>query len=106
MQIGEVGVLCNGIRERNLGLAMAVCKGNVAAVFTKNRIRAAPVIVCEENVSDGYVEGLIVNSGNANAFTGDEGIEDAREMCRIAANLMGCSPKDIAIASTGVIGRR
>ncbi len=106
MQITDTGILCNGIREGRYGLAMAVCSGSVAGVFTKNRFKAAPVIVCEENVSDGHIEGLIVNSGNANAFTGGEGIEHAREMCRIAAKLIGCSPKDVAVASTGVIGRK
>ncbi|MET1125053.1 MAG: bifunctional ornithine acetyltransferase/N-acetylglutamate synthase [Archaeoglobaceae archaeon] len=106
MEIVDVGVLCNGIKEGRYGLAMAKCSGNVAAVFTRNSLRAAPVVVCEEHVSDGRIEGLIVNSGNANAFTGEEGYRDAKEMCEIAASLLGCDARDIAVASTGVIGRR
>ena len=90
MEITDIeGVLCNGIKEGKLGLGMVRSRGTVAGVFTQNKIRAAPVVVCEENVSDGFVEGLIVNSGNANAFTGDQGIADDREMCRIAAKLFG-----------------
>ncbi len=107
MEITDIeGVLCNGIKEGKLGLGMVRSRGTVAGVFTQNKIRAAPVVVCEENVSDGFVEGLIVNSGNANAFTGDQGIADAREMCRIAAKLFGCHERDIAVASTGIIGRK
>jgi glutamate N-acetyltransferase/amino-acid N-acetyltransferase len=52
------------------------------------------------------VEGIIVNSGNANAYTGEQGLRDAREMCRIAANLLGCEERRVAVASTGVIGRK
>ena len=107
MEITEIeGVFCNGIKEGKLGLGIVKCRGSVVGVFTKNKIKAAPVIVCREHISDGKIEGLIVNSGNANAFTGKEGIEDAREMCRIAAKLMGCYERDIAVASTGVIGKR
>jgi glutamate N-acetyltransferase/amino-acid N-acetyltransferase len=106
MEITDIeGVLCNGIREGRNGLGIVRCKGTVAGVFTKNRIKAAPVLVCQENISEGVIEGLIVNSGNANAFTGERGIEDAREMCRIVAKLAGCEEKRIAVASTGVIGR-
>ncbi len=107
MEITDIeGVLCNGVRESKYGLGMVKCRGTVAGVFTQNRIRAAPVVVCEENISDGLIEGVIVNSGNANAFTGKQGIADAREMCRIASKFFGCDERDIAVASTGVIGRK
>ncbi|MEM4702342.1 MAG: bifunctional ornithine acetyltransferase/N-acetylglutamate synthase, partial [Archaeoglobaceae archaeon] len=106
MEITDLGVLCNGLKEGKMGLALAKFKGTVAGVFTNNKIKAAPVIVCKENISSGYVKGLIVNSGNANAYTGKEGLEDAREMCRIAGNLLNCDAREVAIASTGVIGRR
>ncbi len=107
MEITDIdGVFCNGIKEGKYGLGLVKVKGSVAGVFTQNKIRAAPVMVCEENVRDGLVEGLIVNSGNANAYTGEQGLKDAREMCRIAANLLGCEEKRVAVASTGVIGRK
>ncbi len=107
MEITDIdGVLCNGVKEGKLGLGLARFSGNVAGVFTGNRIKAAPVIVCRENISKGYARGLIVNSGNANAFTGEQGLKDAREMCRIAASLFGCREDEVAVASTGVIGRK
>ncbi len=106
MEITDIpGLLCNGIKEK-YGLGMVKCKGSVAGVFTKNRFKAAPVLICEENVRNGVIEGIIVNSGNANAFTGEEGLKDAKEMCRIAAKLMNCDEDRIAVASTGVIGRK
>lgn len=107
MEITDIaGVYCSGIKEKKLGLGIVKCSGSVAGVFTQNKIKAAPVIVCRENISDGYIRGIIVNSGNANAYTGEQGIKDAEEMCRMAAKLFGCDARDIAVASTGVIGRR
>ncbi len=105
LEITDV-VECNGVREGKYGVAIARCRGAIAGVFTRNKAKAAPVIVCERNVEDGVVEGLIVNSGNANAFTGEEGLRDAERMCEIAAKLMKCDVRNIAIASTGVIGRK
>ncbi len=106
MEITEIsGVECAGIREK-YGLGIVRCRGFVAGVFTKNRIKSASVIVCKDHIADGRIEGLIVNSGNANAFTGEKGIENARKMCRILASLMKCDEREIAIASTGIIGRQ
>ncbi|MCX8172532.1 MAG: bifunctional ornithine acetyltransferase/N-acetylglutamate synthase, partial [Archaeoglobaceae archaeon] len=107
MEITDIdGVLCNGIKEGKFGLGLVRFNGTVSGVFTRNKMRAAPVIVCKENISKGYAKGLIVNSGNANAFTGEQGLEDAKEMCRIASKLFGCRSDEVAIASTGVIGRK
>ncbi|MCS7119249.1 MAG: bifunctional ornithine acetyltransferase/N-acetylglutamate synthase [Archaeoglobaceae archaeon] len=105
MEITDLNILCNGLKEGKLGLALARFNGTIAGVFTNNRIKAAPVIVCRENISSGFAKGLIVNSGNANAYTGEKGIERAREMCRIAGKLLKCDAREIAVASTGVIGR-
>lgn len=107
MEITEIdGVLCNGIKEGKLGLGLVKFSGNIAGVFTENKIKAAPVIVCMDNIRKGYAKGLIVNSGNANAFTGEQGLKDAKEMCKIAGELLGCRDDEIAVASTGVIGRK
>jgi len=107
MEITDIdGILCNGIKEGKFGLGLVKFSGSIAGVFTGNRIKAAPVIVCRENIRKGYARGLIVNSGNANAFTGEQGLMDAREMCRIAAKLFGCREDEVAVASTGVIGRK
>jgi len=107
MEITDIeGVFCSGIKEGKLGLGLVRFNGAIAGVFTRNRIKAAPVLVCRENIAKGYAKGLIVNSGNANAFTGEQGLRDALEMCKIAAELFGCKAEEIAIASTGVIGRK
>jgi glutamate N-acetyltransferase/amino-acid N-acetyltransferase len=98
------GVRCYGIKEGKNGLGIVVCKGKVAGVFTKNRFRAAPVVVTQEHIKDGEIEGIIVNSGNANAFTGEEGIRNAKRMAELLAKKLGVSAEKIAVASTGVIG--
>jgi len=106
MEIVDIdGIYCNGIKKEQ-GLGIVKCKGVVAGVFTKNKLRSASVEVCKEHVSDGYIEGLIVNSGTANAYTGENGINDAKEVCKLFSKLLNCNERDVAIASTGIIGRR
>ncbi len=78
----------------------------VAGVFTTNVIKAAPVVVSQKRVRSGRAQSLIVNSGCANACTGDEGIADAEEMAELAARRLGVSASDVLVASTGVIGVR
>ena len=96
----------NGIKEGKNGLGIVVCKGNVAGVFTRNKIKAAPVKVTMDVVRNGEIEGLIVNSGNANAFTGDLGLENSKKMALLLASKLGVDEKKIAVASTGVIGKQ
>lgn len=84
------------------------CAG--AGVFTTNRFCAAPVQVSRANLGGagkgyGTVAGITVNSGNANAATGEEGLATARETCRIASQVIGCEPEQVLVASTGVIGQ-
>ncbi len=98
------GVKCYGIKEGKNGLGIVVCKGKVAGVFTKNRFKAAPVIVTQEHVESGEIEGIIVNSGNANAFTGEEGLRNAKKMAELLAKKLNVPIHKIAVASTGVIG--
>ena len=79
-----------------------------AGVFTKNRFCAAPVAVSRAQlggVGYGRVRAIAVNSGNANAATGEEGIATARETCEIVSQVMGCEPGEVLVASTGVIGQ-
>jgi glutamate N-acetyltransferase/amino-acid N-acetyltransferase len=99
------GVKCWGVKEGKNGLGIVVCKGRVAAVYTTNRIKAAPVRYNMESLK-GEIEGIIVNSGNANAFTGRKGLENAKKMAVLLASRIGCSNDRIAVASTGVIGRQ
>jgi len=77
---------------------------NAAAVFTTNKVKAASVLVSQENIADGKLRAIIANSGNANACTGQEGMAAAKRMARLAADTLGVSAEEVAVASTGVIG--
>jgi glutamate N-acetyltransferase/amino-acid N-acetyltransferase len=78
----------------------------IAAVFTRNAVVGAPVIVGRENVKGGRGRAIVCNSGCANVATGNPGIEDALNMCLIAGQSLGCNPSHVIPMSTGVIGRR
>lgn len=79
----------------------------VAGVFTRNAFCAAPVEVCRERLAAGTgIRALLINSGNANAATGQGGIEDARATCAAVAQALGCAPEAVLPFSTGVIGQR
>jgi glutamate N-acetyltransferase/amino-acid N-acetyltransferase len=106
------GVYC-GIKKRspsaaNLDLALIAADGPVsaAAVFTTNRAVAAPVVVSREHLaaSGGHAVAIVTNSGCANACTGDAGMRVARDMAAAAAQALGCEPRQVLVASTGVIG--
>src|SRR5260370_13705669 len=83
-----VGLHC-GVRperaRRDLALVVSEVPAAAAGVFTRNRVRAAPVRVCEERLPRGDARGVVVCSGNANACTGARGLEDARRMTELAA---------------------
>jgi len=89
-------------------VALIVAEKPVAAagVFTINRSKAAPVYVCQEYLKDGIAQAIIVNSGNANACTGEGGMADAYKMAKITADELGIDEKLVLVASTGVIGKR
>ncbi len=76
----------------------------VAGVFTKSQCPSAPVEWCRANIKRGKARALVVNSGNANAFTGKTGRQACQFTAKIAASAIGCAPADIYLASTGVIG--
>lgn len=78
----------------------------VAGVFTTNLVRSAPVDISEARVHRGGVRAVVVNSGCANALTGDEGVREAEEMTEIAAGRLGIPAEQVAVASTGVTGVR
>jgi glutamate N-acetyltransferase / amino-acid N-acetyltransferase len=77
---------------------------NVAGVFTKNAFCAAPVTVCKEHLSKAPIRFLVINSGNANACTGEQGLLDAKATCAAIAQLSGVKPEQVLPFSTGVIG--
>jgi glutamate N-acetyltransferase / amino-acid N-acetyltransferase len=91
--------------RRDLGLLFSQEAGGVAAVVvTTNVVKAAPLLVTREAVETGNVRAVVVNSGVANAATGERGLEDACRMQTLAAAELGLEPEEVAVASTGVIG--
>jgi glutamate N-acetyltransferase/amino-acid N-acetyltransferase len=97
-----------GIRKKrpDLGLILAEDGASAAAVFTKNRFQAAPVVLSKAALkkSGGRVKAVVVNAGCANAVTGREGLEAAKRVRTRAAELLRCDENEIFLASTGVIG--
>lgn len=90
--------------RRDLSLFVSDVPCAAAGVFTQNRVVGAPVHVSRERVPSQSVRGVVINSGNANACTGERGIEDAKWMTAEVAAKLGCEPNDILVCSTGVIG--
>ena len=100
------GVRC-GLKEQgeDLALVFSEAPAAVAGMFTTNRFRAAAVQVSQERAGRGAAQAVVINSGNANACTGETGLRHAREMTEIAALLLGIKPELVLVCSTGVIGR-
>jgi len=97
-----------GIRDGGQRLDVAVVVADRPCVthglFTRCRVVAAPVIVSRERLAGGRAQGIVINSGNANACTGERGLADAREMAALAAAQVGVDNEMMLVASTGVIG--
>ena len=100
------GIHC-GIRKnrtkRDLALIVSDKKATAAAVYTTNLVKGAPLTVTKSNITDGFAQAVICNSGNANTCNAN-GIEIANEMCSLVAEATGVDAKDVVVASTGVIG--
>lgn len=99
------GIHC-GIKASRPDLALIVADSlaSAAGVFTTNLVKAAPVLVSQEKIQSGAAQAIIVNSGNANACTGAQGMADAREMSSLTAQALGIAEEFVLAASTGVIG--
>lgn len=100
--------LAAGIKKQGgLDLALITAQEPVAAagVFTTNRVKAAPVLLCRARLRRGAAQAILVNSGNANACTGPRGKKDVRDLTQTAARLLGISEAAVLPASTGVIGQ-
>jgi glutamate N-acetyltransferase / amino-acid N-acetyltransferase len=92
-------------RDRTDVLLVQLAPGTaVAGVFTKSKCASAPVDWCRQNLKSRSARALVVNSGNANAFTGKTGREACKFTARLAAKAIGCRPDEVYLASTGVIG--
>lgn len=101
-----VGIHC-GIKKakKDLALILSDVPATAAAVFTQNRVQAAPVLLSKRHFSlRKTFRAIVINSGNANACTGDRGYTDACTMAEVAAEALGVYPTEVLVASTGVIG--
>ncbi len=103
----RLGTVAAGVRyaqRTDVLLALLAPGTQVAGVFTRSRTASAPVLWCREKLKGGEARVLVVNSGNANAFTGRAGLEGVKEIAAEAAAVAGCRPDQVFMASTGVIG--
>jgi glutamate N-acetyltransferase/amino-acid N-acetyltransferase len=98
-----VGIKPSG--KKDLALVYSSSPARAAAVFTSNQIKGAPVLVSQEHVRDGRAQAILASSGCSNVCTGEQGLKDAREMTRIVGELLRIPPRQVLIASTGVIGQ-
>jgi len=97
----------NGLKKEKRDLGVIICEvpASCAAVYTTNQIQAAPLQVTKDSIAaEGKLQAIIVNSGNANACTGMQGLQDAYEMRTLGAEHFGVKETYVAVASTGVIG--
>ncbi len=104
--VRAAGVHC-GIKKAkpDVALIRAADSSVVAGVFTTNRVKAAPVLWCQRRMQGGRLSAIVVNSGNANACTGIQGLKDAETMASLGAAAVGCPVEETFVCSTGVIGQ-
>lgn len=100
----SVGIKNNGEDCLDLGILFSKVPCTAAAVFTTNKVKAAPVVLTRQRLQEGKATALVVNSHNANACTGEQGLADAAEMTELAARHVGVSAENVLVASTGIIG--
>jgi glutamate N-acetyltransferase / amino-acid N-acetyltransferase len=98
----SAGLKPGGALDVALVVAEQTCP--VAAVFTTNRVAAAPVLVSRRHAAGGSARAVVINAGNANACTGAQGERDAETTATTLASLLGCAATDVLVCSTGVIG--
>ena len=104
----QAGATGAGIKKKSgldLGILSSEAPCAAAGVFTTNRVKAAPVILCQQRLRNGKARAVVVNSGCANACTGERGLVDGTEMAELAAGVVGAAPEEVLVASTGVIGQ-
>ncbi len=113
LDISVPGFLANGIAAgikgqgaKDLSLLYSETPARVAGFFTTNAFPAAPILVSRERVRRGFAQAVIANSGNANAATGDKGLQDALAMSRCLSGRLKIEDELVLVASTGVIGHR
>ena len=100
----HIGIKPN-LQQLDFGVIHSLQSCKSAAMFTRNNFPSWPVVLGKQNAPRGEFRTVIVNSGNANAANGTEGLELARESCQAAANALGIAPQQVLPASTGIIGQ-
>jgi glutamate N-acetyltransferase/amino-acid N-acetyltransferase len=93
-------------QKRDLALIVSDAPAAVAGMFTTNQVCAAPVKLCAERLRRGQARAIVVNSGNANACTGEAGLRDALAMAGLTGKSLGIPAEQVLVASTGRIGVR
>lgn len=101
------GVACGLKKDGKKDLAIICSEDSAAAagVFTTNKVKGHSLQLTMDHIKSGYANAIVINSGSANACVGDQGYADALEIATITAGLLECSPQDILVGSTGVIGK-
>ena len=101
------GIHC-GLKKNNLKLDLALIyseiPANAAGVYTKNKVKGAPIYITKEHLSNKKAQAIIINSGNANTCTGDDGLSKAKRMAELQGKILKLKTTDVLVASTGVIG--
>jgi glutamate N-acetyltransferase / amino-acid N-acetyltransferase len=103
----KASVMEAGIKKRgglDLALLFSEREASAAGVFTGNKVKAAPILLSQENIKKGRARAIVANSGNANACTGEAGLQSARFTTEGIARELGIGPEQVLVASTGVIG--
>jgi len=105
------GFLANGIhcgskkKRKDLSLIYSEKPCKIAAIFTRNAVKAAPVTLAQEQLKrNGKVSAVVINSGNANCMTGKRGLEDAKKMTQVMADILDLDQDEVLVSSTGIIG--
>src|SRR4051812_42573886 len=91
--------------RRDVAVVISDTPAAAAGVFTQNRVCAAPVQISRARLPRPDARAVVICSGSANACTGEQGVRDAERMADLVAKDLGCSPGQVLVASTGVIGR-
>lgn len=97
-----------GIKDTTLDFTViySTVRATAVGMFTQSTFCGAPITVGREHLADGYAQALVINSKNANVATGQQGIDNAREVSRLVASALGIAPMDVIPSSTGVIGQQ
>ncbi|MDP1552886.1 MAG: bifunctional ornithine acetyltransferase/N-acetylglutamate synthase [Methanobacteriaceae archaeon] len=100
------GVLASGSRNGKYGVGIIFNENSTAAaVFTSNKVVAAPIIFSKKSIENGSISAIVTNSGNANCFTGEKGLQDSFLMAKMVSEYLKIDSDEVVVGSTGVIGR-